>query len=1108
MKKFNLAKGLVIGLLTLALCLTCFGYVKASAEEAEAPSEVSATYDATNDTVVAAAKTVVYVVKAASGNKIKAGAACFTMSKATINIADLGIKNAKKDVYLYTCDKEVAEGEITVNATLVIKAQAAKKIVGSIDYTKVDSATATDVLSAVCTDSNGKEIENPVIKWSADGSKWEDSTTFNGAKLVKMLEDGGGIIYIKQVGTSGGTGEAVFSSAAVKTKIAKQPKAVAVKMDVKKGTFALKNGFDFGVATVSGKKVTAPAVWHTILPKDKSASTSGLDNSIATTAKYKPMNKKATNALKAITDREDGMVSYTKTAIKALSFEAVANVLAFDAGKASGDALLKSGFTIAFRKSATDKKPASAISYATVAAKTEAPLVLTYEKVAGQYIVSTGDSFDKGLITGEVANYPGTSGNPKVLATTGFWNTFKIGKAGNKDADGNAASYEYAIVKTENLFVLQSDADAVANDSIDWATVKWAKFAAGKTKFTAKTKTKYSTTGGKAVEATLKAGAPDVGSTDPVVYLNGVASSVINNDVGQTAFKADFETAIIIRRAGVKGKTIDDSVMASDYVVLFVAKVDKTFYLVSTEDMGAQANKYTVKFSKWMEDDPSTDADDTDGYYVDSTISEIYGWQLKNTEVKVSLPALSGAEYEKAAGKMTSTTNELINGNLIYAHITGTPEINSKNELVFKTENADEDSVITVPVKVWANIEIIAKIEGDKEATKALYTVKDGKVVVILKADGDSEKVSPAPTAATVFVGDSTGTFSKSFKTPEINKFNIYLDVETCNSSSYDYKSNLTITGTEPNEVATFKGYTYKSAENVKVEIPYISKALYDLTLNLTDTNLDELSSGVKVKVYKGTVNDENLLTFNSSKVASVETGTKLIVLVKPKTGYDAVVQLGGDDQALSASAAVSGAVQTDGTFTMDGKYTLKVTATPQTFTLTAPTVQNYTYTVKSGLKDDKVTYGTDFVFTVVPNAGYSITSVQYKVGTAESLTALEATSARTYTLDGNKISGAVTIIVTVDDAEYTFSIGNTNATTTTVTGILSSMAKHGTDIVIKPVADANFNITTVTATVGGKPVTLTHQEAADSAGTWTLSGSDITGNVEVQVGTQAKPQS
>ncbi len=260
MKKFNFSKGLVIGLLTLALCLTCFGVAKVSAA---APAAQSATYNPQNDTITATTASQVFILKAEKDNKLKAGATGIDLdANVPVALADLGIKGTTKDVFLYVCAKTDIddEGGVTVNANLVIKAQEAKKIVGQINYPKAD-AGQSDFLSATVTDAKGNEISNPVIYWWDGESEagYAPANTFTSAMLSEMLETGG-TIYIKQLGTA-----TQFSSKPVKVKIAKQAKAPKLKIDVKKDTIALKNGFDFCVATGEEGDYSYGA-WKTILP--------------------------------------------------------------------------------------------------------------------------------------------------------------------------------------------------------------------------------------------------------------------------------------------------------------------------------------------------------------------------------------------------------------------------------------------------------------------------------------------------------------------------------------------------------------------------------------------------------------------------------------------------------------------------------------------------------------------------------------------------------------------------------------------------------------------------------------------------------------------------
>ncbi len=413
MKKFNFSKGLIVGLLTFALSIVAFAAVGASADEAPvAPSAVTATYSYESNTITAAQNAVVYVLKQEKGNTIKKGAAATGSITAGQNtsLVDLKVKGTTKDVFLYVCDKEF-EAEGKVDANLVIKAQAAKKIVGKIDYTKADIVSEEDpnftkVLSISATDSNKKAIENPACIWSKeiDGT-YASSTTFTGAVLAKMLEDGGGVIYVKMIGNDS---PAQFASKAIKVKIAKQAKAPKVKYDAKKDTFALKNGFDFAVAFKVGDKYDAAVdTWTTILPVLKDATAKTSEASIVATSSFTPCDKKDAN-VKANTTQYKFKAISTKTIIAAL------NSRTDDHTIANGD------FILAVRKSATAKKPASEITYIEIAAQTKNPIVYTASNVKDQFDVATVADFDKkGFTIGTVANYNGANG------TTGYDDSFE-----------------------------------------------------------------------------------------------------------------------------------------------------------------------------------------------------------------------------------------------------------------------------------------------------------------------------------------------------------------------------------------------------------------------------------------------------------------------------------------------------------------------------------------------------------------------------------------------------------------------------------------------------------------------------------------------------------
>lgn len=772
MKKFNLSKGLIVGLLTFALSIVAFAAVGASADgAAEATptksAAVAAEYNAADDTVTAGSNAYVYVVKAASGNKIKAGtAAAGQMEANKIKISDLGIKGTKKDVFLYVCDKEV-EVEETVAANLTIKGNA-NKVVGVIDYTQADAPGSPDVLSAYYVDKSTKKqvaIASEKLQWSPDGEAWYDANSltqstrkdskgqatadgFLGVDLEGMLE-AGGLVYVKQVGTSGASGTAQFGSAVAKVKIAKQAKAPKAKIDVAKDTIALKNGFDFALAVKT--KATGEEYrilnWYTILPALKTATVASEGQSIvggqignpAKQTVYKPLGKKDANAGKVVsvdaseTSPAYDCYSYTKVAYKTLSIDKLFEVIgtiapqyAFDG--LDGDPALVD-FKIAVRKSATEKKPASAYTLVDIDYKAEAPIVYTQDKVDNQFLVASADEFGKkGLTLGEIipfAGYTGT-GNNKKLATEGFWNTFALTAASESitinDRD-EGSTFEYAVVSTADYY-------ATGDAAIDWTTVKWKKFDPAKLKITEKLSGKYSTVKGTKKTADLK------GTATSQIKQTG-EEEVKEAYYGNQAIKADAiqagtKSLLLIRRQGDKstGKR------ASKEVVLYVAKEGKKYNLYSTVSVGDPAKKYTVVFGKYK----AAAGNATAGFYNDDSIATISGWTKKNT-VGLKFDALVDAEYWPVEGvaqgtglytlgdaKMSAATQA--------ADATNTAEAIKVGDYAITVEgDLGSSATIHVAIREYANIkiEVFSKL-GSAEpvaVTAKNKTVAKGKLATL-----------------------------------------------------------------------------------------------------------------------------------------------------------------------------------------------------------------------------------------------------------------------------------------------------------------------------------------------------------------------------------------
>jgi hypothetical protein len=845
MKHFKFKKGILACLLSLALAFSCFSTVGIKAEEAAttatAPSEVAATYDWAENVIKAGSNAYVYVLKAEKGNTIKAGtAANGQMASNKISLADLKVTKINKDAYFYVCDKEFETEGKSINANLVIKATSVKKAAGAIDYTKADVDNSTDVLSATATDTSGKKIENPVVYWSTEANgtfyavnattntanrKYADGTTpaidgFDGRTLKEMLE-AGGVVYIKIAGESGGSGTAQFASKVIKVKVAKQAKAPKVKVDVKKDTFSIKNGMDFALFTKNNNEYTLVDGWKTVLPQLKDAATKELDASIVSTSNYKPVDKKNDSAKKAADD--NGKVSYTSLKIKNLSYKTLVKELSAQSAETTE-------YYIGVRTSATSKKPASAVTYFKYAEKTEAPIVYTESCVSGQYLVASGTDFDKkGILLKDIANYNGVNG------TSGYDDSFALATTAGSGADTNAASYEFAVVNQADLEI------------IDWSTVGWKKLDVAKTKITSKLKTGYTTVSGttvKKVKAQLSALAKPNGFTG-------------------TTVPTEAKTLLLVRRVGVKGKTAEDSVVASNIIKLYVIKDGKNYEIYSEKSIGEVAYKYTVDFYKWSESGQSTYA-----WKKDDSLT-VTGWG-KNSNENATIAAVAGADlYEildDANTSLSGSETSLSGGKLVVAV-------------------AAQDVTKKYAIREYANVKIVAEVSISGETTKkeeTLITIKNGKSNI-------------AEDTKTYYVGENISIPSGSGQA-------------VSSISGYTTGDPTTVTGGVTVDNSKNYTFTVNSAEEATLKVAYKRTAI-TYTWNTTGEN-------ATVTPDAGCLTTDSKATYNKDVVFKVEAAT----------GYKIdAVEFKIDDGAFQAATKVGDKYKVEGSKIL-GAVTVKVT--------------------------------------------------------------------------------------------------------------------------------------------------------------------------------------
>jgi hypothetical protein len=898
MKHFKLKKGVLACLLSLALAFSCFGGIGIKADEAAStettvtkPDPVTAEFEWSTNSVKASSAAYVYVLKAKSGNAIKKGAKSVQLSQVektstyAATMTELGVKVGKKDVYLYVCSKEFEADEASVSANLTIKAPAAKKVTGTVDYTKADyyGETIFDVISAKAVDNSKKEIKDPEIWWSteADGTyyevndkqkaatprKYADSKTeapngFDGRTLNEMLAAGGGTIYIKMAGVTGGDGTAQFGSKAVKVKIAKQAAAPKVKLDAKKDAFSIKNGFDFGFAEKKSDGTYEVQAWFTVLPQLKGAAVKESSESIVSTINFTPLGKKDTNAGKAVTSEDGTKTTYSYTAYKFKSISVDSILKAFsDASEAGVFSWDGDDVIIAFRKSATEKKPASAASYVELSAMAGNPLVYTQENVKGEYLVATATDFDKkGFTVGTIVPYPGSvSGEETRIATEGYSDSFKVGSVSGQtivNADKDGSSFEFAILA-------QKDLVAEGENAIDVSTIGWKKLDPAKTKITSKLKTKYNTLKGDKKTATL-----DAVSGKQDAPANPSGSGVATDYSGVKNF-------LVIRRAGDSKSTV----RSSSWIYLYVAKEGKEYKLYSTVDNGDEAFKYIVKFVKFQQ------VGDSYAWDLASDVEDVSVWAAVGDKRYVALPASTTAKLYKTGSASGATVTVLGNTPEEVESISG-----GTNKGKYEVEGVADGHTEYIAIREYANITVKQEISISGSTTKDVityYQQKNGKVTYSGGSASSGE--------ATFYVGD-TFTLSTSGLPTCTSSSGATVAAGSGEGISFDNDGKATVTAT-----------TINTADEVVIVIPYVATPNYAVTVNAPTSVAVTLKKGDDASITSG---------------ATVPLGTEITVEVE-KAGENNLltgVKINGTEVTADSNGKATK------TFTINAATTITVT--------------------------------------------------------------------------------------------------------------------------------------------------------------------------------------
>lgn len=381
------------------------------------------------------------------------------------------------------------------------------------------------------------------------------------------------------------------------------------------------------------------------------------------------------------------------------------------------------------------------------------------------------------------------------------------------------------------------------------------------------------------------------------------------------------------------------------------------------------------------------------------------------------------------------------------------------------------------------------------------------------------------------FDGADVGTFTAAVTvtntTPAAEGYTVAVSGNTTVQTGEDAQVKLNITHSDANETS-YAAYsmkvsynkdvlTYKSFSDADATVTDDKKGsltIYrygkDLTLggDLILTFTGKAGGTGEVKVTEAKIDkSENALknapaatvtgsatitvgqTYTVSKDASVVDGNP-----KAEAGKDYTFKLvnGLDGNCMTVSYTVGGVDK--GTLTPDfnGIYTIPageitdditITAVGKKFDVTVDTTAsgagNVTLTDGS-----KATYGTNYTFTLTPEANYAYTVTVTADG--KTVTPTPGADGKTYTINGKDITGNV--VITVTKAANKAQINFRGSGAAAVVNGASQTAEPGKDFSFTITKEDGYAYTVTAAKADGTAVTVTE----NSDGTYTIAGADI----------------
>lgn len=432
--------------------------------------------------------------------------------------------------------------------------------------------------------------------------------------------------------------------------------------------------------------------------------------------------------------------------------------------------------------------------------------------------------------------------------------------------------------------------------------------------------------------------------------------------------------------------------------------------------------------------------------------------------------------------------------------------------LTLNAEVEGVDHTVSFNAGTGYTVSTVTDAEGNGASvlTKTSWTVKDSQTTYFKVESKDPAKSVTVMDGMVSLDANEHGVYTLEKVTEDVS-LTILLEDKTV-EISYEYsgqESNVNkiemLTTAPYGKAFTFKvspksGYelkvTAKKGDSKEIEVHQEGN---EYTIAAGDVTDEKITVTITVSEKSYTVNysyDSSAVTFELQPSTATYNET-FTLKVKLNKGYkwNSI-----SATTSSSSLTISGDAPTAGGDA--STYTIAAQTITDDITVTISTSNGiYTVETQSGVgytisgASTRATHGTNYTFAVTPDAGYTLTSVEAKIGDGANIAAPNGGNGA-YIILGENITGDIKITASAEKITYTITLSPGDGFTyTTEDGVTTTKlsVKHGDSVSFKLKADDGYNLGNAKVHFAGDTVSLEDGKYTlknvSQAGTVTVTG-------------------